>query len=53
VRFALDFWRADDTATADARYFGLTPAQYGCVLVLAAGIVIATSLTMPSGTERA
>jgi phosphatidylglycerol:prolipoprotein diacylglycerol transferase len=33
LRFALDFLRE-----ADATYFGLTPAQYGCVVSLVVGI---------------
>lgn len=38
VRFALDFLRATDVPEPDARYGGLTPAQWGCLLVLIAGI---------------
>lgn len=30
-RFGFDFLRATDVAYADARYWGLTPAQYACV----------------------
>ncbi len=30
-RFFLDFLRASDLAYVDARYFGLTPAQYVCI----------------------
>ena len=41
VRFGLDFLRATDVPEPDARYFGLTPAQWGCVLVLFAGIGLA------------
>ncbi len=37
ARFLLDFLRASDIAYADARYAGLTPAQYGSVLLLAWG----------------
>jgi phosphatidylglycerol:prolipoprotein diacylglycerol transferase len=37
ARFLLDFLRASDVAYADARYAGLTPAQYGSVLLLAWG----------------
>jgi len=33
ARFLLDFLRAQDVPYADARYLGLTPAQYGCVLL--------------------
>ena len=38
-RFLLDFLRASDVPYADARYFGLTPAQYVCMLLLAYGAV--------------
>lgn len=31
LRFVLDFLRNDDLGHQDARYFGLTPAQYGVV----------------------
>ncbi|MGZ5252491.1 MAG: prolipoprotein diacylglyceryl transferase [Caldimonas sp.] len=41
VRFAFDFLRATDVPEPDARYAGLTPAQWGCVLVLFAGIGLA------------
>jgi phosphatidylglycerol:prolipoprotein diacylglycerol transferase len=34
-RFLLDFLRAGDVPYADARYLGLTPAQYACFLLLA------------------
>lgn len=40
LRFILDFFRAMDLAGADTRYFGLTPAQYGGILLLALGIFI-------------
>lgn len=33
-RFLLDFLRASDVAYPDARYYGLTPAQYFCFLLL-------------------
>lgn len=41
VRFFLDFLRATDVPEPDARYAGLTPAQWGCIGVLAAGIALA------------
>jgi phosphatidylglycerol---prolipoprotein diacylglyceryl transferase len=41
VRFALDFLRARDVSGADPRYAGLTPAQWACVLLLAAGLYCA------------
>lgn len=40
VRFGLDFLRATDVPEPDARYFGLTPAQWGCFAVLAAGVAL-------------
>jgi len=39
ARFALDFLRARDVAYADARYLGLTPAQYASVLLVVYGVV--------------
>ena len=38
LRFALDYLRADDVIGADPRYAGLTAAQYGCAVLLAAGL---------------
>ncbi len=38
VRFVLEFLRNTDLAHQDARYLGLTPAQYGMVAMLAAGL---------------
>jgi phosphatidylglycerol:prolipoprotein diacylglycerol transferase len=48
VRFGLDFLRATDTPNADARYAGLTPAQWGCLATLLAGIglLIWTTINM-------
>ena len=40
VRFVLDFLRARDLAGADPRYLGLTPAQWGCALMLAVGLFL-------------
>jgi phosphatidylglycerol:prolipoprotein diacylglycerol transferase len=37
-RFFADFLRNTDLPDADPRYLGLTPAQYGCIVVLAIGI---------------
>ena len=36
-RFWLDFLRNTDLSHADARYFGLTPAQYGCWVIIGLG----------------
>ena len=33
-RFFLDFLRAEDLVLSDARYFGLTPAQYGAIVAV-------------------
>ena len=43
VRFTLDFWRAYDLPQADARYFGLTPAQYGSILLVLIGVWLLVS----------
>ena len=37
-RFGLDFLRARDLKYVDARYFGLTPAQYACFLLVVYGL---------------
>ena len=36
-RFFLDYLRATDLAVSDTRYAGLTPAQYGSIVLLAIG----------------
>lgn len=40
VRFVLDFFRATDIAGADARFGGLTPAQYVCLALVAGGLLL-------------
>lgn len=40
LRFGLDFLRATDRAFVDARYLGLTPAQYGVMIMFASGVVL-------------
>lgn len=40
VRFILDFLRNNDLEHQDARYFALTPAQYGMILMFVAGLVM-------------
>jgi phosphatidylglycerol:prolipoprotein diacylglycerol transferase len=37
VRFAMDFLRLPDAEGGDTRYSGLTPAQYGCILLFIYG----------------
>ena len=39
-RFMLDFLRAPVSEGGDIRYAGLTPAQYGSVLLLVAGVLV-------------
>lgn len=40
IRFGLDFLRNTDLQHQDARYFGLTPAQYGVILMLLGGLAL-------------
>lgn len=40
LRFVLDFFRAADIPMSDARYFGLTPAQYGSVALILIGLYL-------------
>ncbi len=40
LRFGLDFLRATDREFVDARYGGLTPAQYGVMFIFAAGLYL-------------
>jgi phosphatidylglycerol:prolipoprotein diacylglycerol transferase len=44
VRFVLDFLRNNDLSHQDARYLGLTPAQYGMIIMFFAGIYMLTKL---------
>jgi phosphatidylglycerol:prolipoprotein diacylglycerol transferase len=37
-RFGLDFLRARDLPYVDARYLGLTPAQYACIALVLFGL---------------
>ncbi len=37
-RFFFDYLRATDMSYVDARYFGMTPAQYGCVALVLYGL---------------
>lgn len=41
ARFLLDFLRSTDLDFSDRRYAGLTPAQYGCILLFLAGLGLA------------
>lgn len=44
VRFLLDFLRNTDLPTADVRWRGLTPAQYGMIALFGAAVVILVRL---------
>lgn len=46
VRFGLDFLRLDDPAGGDMRYAGWTPAQWACVVLFGAGLLIAMRLEL-------
>jgi phosphatidylglycerol:prolipoprotein diacylglycerol transferase len=48
VRFLLDFLRL-----LDARYLGLTPAQYGCVALFIAGVALMVRLYHPKYSRNA
>lgn len=41
ARFLADFLRHTDLPAPDARYLGLTPAQYACVALMAVGLALA------------
>lgn len=45
TRFLLDFVRATDIPMPDARYFGLTPAQYGAIVFICIALVLHRLLT--------
>lgn len=40
ARFCFDFLRNTDLATADVRWAGLTPAQWGCLLMFSGGLFL-------------
>lgn len=40
MRFILDFFRANDIPMADVRYLGLTPAQYGSIVLVVFGMYL-------------
>lgn len=44
IRFVLDFLRNTDLQHQDARYFGLTPAQYGMVVMFGAALFLMSRL---------
>lgn len=44
VRFGFDFLRNTDLTTADVRWSGLTPAQWGCIVMFGVGVGLAVRL---------
>ena len=40
IRFVMDFLRNTDLDQADVRWAGLTPAQYGMVVLTVVGVVL-------------
>lgn len=40
ARFVLDFWRAWDLPQSDVRWSGLTPAQYGSLILVLGGLAL-------------
>lgn len=53
TRFALDSLRVRDMKIADARYAGLTPAQWACFGLLALGSILLWRALDSAGTEAA
>lgn len=47
MRFFLDFGRAVDVLNADSRFIGLTPAQFGSILLIVGGVIIWRHLVRP------
>jgi phosphatidylglycerol:prolipoprotein diacylglycerol transferase len=47
VRFLLDFFRIEDI-----RYFGLTPGQYGSVLLVVVGLLILRQASLPRAASK-
>jgi len=47
ARFFFDTLRATDLQYVDARYLGLTPAQYGCIAIVAYGIAKLARTRLP------
>ena len=51
AEFLLDFLRATDLSYVDRRYAGLTPAQYGCMLIVGYGVWQLARRREPSRTN--
>lgn len=55
ARFGFDFLRNTDLSNADVRWSGLTPAQWGCIVLVGAGLALLpkvrrTPIYVPSGS---
>jgi len=46
VRFFLDYLRAGPEDGGDVRYGGLTPGQWGCIVLAIAGLAVAARITL-------
>lgn len=51
-RFFLDFLRATDLPYVDARYWGLTPAQYACIGFAVYGVIASMANSHPAKEEQ-
>lgn len=52
MRFFLDFYRATDLAVVDARFAGLTVAQYAAVLMVVGGIILWYAVHHGTGKKK-
>ncbi len=53
ARFGLDFLRNTDLKGADVRWAGLTPAQWGCILMFSGAVALLAYLRRPAGAAAA
>jgi phosphatidylglycerol:prolipoprotein diacylglycerol transferase len=51
IRFFMDFLRNTDMADADVRWAGLTPAQYGMIVLTIVGVVLVRKTTVKGLAE--
>jgi phosphatidylglycerol:prolipoprotein diacylglycerol transferase len=51
ARFFLDFLRSTDLPYSDARYLGLTPAQFAALILVAYGATSLASLGRATGDQ--
>jgi phosphatidylglycerol:prolipoprotein diacylglycerol transferase len=52
IRFVMDFLRNTDLDQADVRWGGLTPAQYGMLLLTVVGLVLLRSTAREPDNEE-